>query len=216
MRQGYLLALAVSAVAGAASAQTTGDAAGLPSHPPSSRPAWSFEISATAYVVPDDPNYVQPMVTADRSALHLEARYNYEDRRSVSGFIGWTLETGDRVKLGVTPMIGVVVGRTDGIVPALNLALTWGRLEVYSEGEYVVEADRSESFLYDWSEVSVRATDWLRIGVSSQLTRARNMPSEIQRGIFAGLTTGRFEGALYLFNPGSDDAYVVGSVSVAF
>jgi len=37
---------------------------------------WAFSASAMTYFIPDDRNYVQPTITADRGRLHFEARYN--------------------------------------------------------------------------------------------------------------------------------------------
>jgi hypothetical protein len=179
-------------------------------------PVWSFGISAATYILPDEENYVQPTVTADRDALHIEARYNYEDRHSVSGFIGWAFEKGTKLQLELTPMIGGVVGDTDGIVPALELTLSFRRLEFYSEGEYVIGVNGTSSFLYNWSELSFRAADWMRAGMVTQRTRAFGTPRDIQRGVLAGVNVGRIEGTFYLFNPGADDYYVVATVGVAF
>ena len=179
-------------------------------------PTWSVGISAATYVLPHEEDYVQPTVTADRDALHIEARYNYEDRQSISGFIGWTFEEGTKLQLELTPMIGGVVGDTDGLVPALELTLSFRRLEFYSEGEYVIGVNGTSSFLYNWSEVSFRAADWLRAGIGTQRTRAFGTPRDIQRGVLAGVNVGKIAGTFYLFNPGSDDYYVVATVGVSF
>ncbi len=53
--------------------------------------AWSFSAYAYAYIVPDDANFLQPTVTADRGRLHLEARYNYEDFNTGSLWVGYNL-----------------------------------------------------------------------------------------------------------------------------
>jgi hypothetical protein len=178
---------------------------------------WSLRVSGATYIIPDDENYVQPTVAADRKALHLESRYNYEDRRSVSGFVGWNLSFGDTLKLELTPMLGGVTGRTDGIVPALELTLSWRRLELYSEGEYVIPiGDRSSRFLYNWSELSVWPLEWFRAGMVTQRTRVFETPRDIQRGLLFGVTASQIEGAFYLFNPGSDDHFVVVSIGVTF
>jgi hypothetical protein len=105
---------------------------------PADAPSWSVRASAAAYLLPDDDNFVQPTVAADLDALHLEARYTYEDRRSASAFVGWNLALGTTVTLDLTPMFGIVSGNTEGIVPALEAGLAWRRLELYSEGEYVI------------------------------------------------------------------------------
>src|SRR5262249_6770711 len=39
---------------------------------------WAFYASLGWYFVPDQTNYPQPTVTADRGPVHIEARYNYE------------------------------------------------------------------------------------------------------------------------------------------
>jgi hypothetical protein len=63
-------------------------------------------------------------------------------------------------------MFGVVVGHTDGIIPALELDLVWRRLELYSEGEYVFDINRlNNRFLYNWSEVSL----WAPVGFGPEL-----------------------------------------------
>ena len=72
--------------------------------------AWSLRASAAAYALPDDDDYIQPTVAAAHGALHLEGRYNYEDRRSVSGFVGWNLQFGNTVTFALTPMFGAVAG----------------------------------------------------------------------------------------------------------
>ncbi len=201
-----------------ASAQTPGSPTAASAAPTS---PWSVRATAAVYVMPDDDDFVQPTVAVDRGALHLEGRYNYEDRNSLSGFIGWNAAVGSTVTLEVTPMFGGVVGDTNGIIPALALTLSFRRLELYSEGEYVIDVnDRRNRFLYSWSEASVWATDWLRAGLVTQRTRTirerLENPREIERGALIGLSLGKFEGAFCLFNPGSDDSYIVASFGVGF
>jgi len=180
-------------------------------------PNWSVRAAAATYVLPDEDDYVQPTVAIDRGALHLEGRYNYEDRRSASGFIGWNLEFGETVTLQLTPMFGVVGGNIDGIIPALELDLVWRRLELYSEGEYVFDINHvNNRFLYNWSEVSLWAVSWLRAGIVTQRTRAHGVPLGIQRGLLVGATLAKVEPVFYFFNPGSSDRFFVGSIGVEF
>ncbi len=178
---------------------------------------WSFRASAATYVLPDDDNYVQPAVAADRGSLHLEARYNYEDRRSGSLFAGWNFTMGHTVTLELTPMLGGLAGRTDGVVPALEATLTFRRFEYYAETEYVIDLNESsDSFLYGWSEFSLYPVERLRVGVVLQRTRVFRTPRDVQRGLLAGIAIGRLEGAVYFFNPGSSDHYYVISAGVSF
>jgi len=182
---------------------------------------WSVRGSAATYVLPDEENYVQPTVAVDRDALHLEGRYNYEDRNSFSAFIGWNFSAGSKVKLELTPMFGGVAGDTNGVIPALEFTLSFRRFELYSEGEYVIDVDDSRNkFLYNWSEASWWATEWLRAGIVAQRTRTLRLPKafehDIQRGVLVGASIRKIEGGFYFFNPGSDDSYSVVSVGVSF
>ena len=177
---------------------------------------WSLRGAVAVYVLPDEGNYVQPTIAADRGALHLEGRYNYEDRHSVSVFGGWNVDIGKAVTLQLTPMFGFVAGDTEGLIPALEASFSWRRLALYSEGEYVIDLGRStDSFLYNWSEASV-SVGWFRAGFATQRTRAYNTPREIQRGPLVGVNVSNIEATLYAFNPGSDEHVVVMAVSVEF
>ena len=94
MRSAALAALVVLLASSAAWAQA---AAGTPpvsaTAPPApstavAEKAWAFSASAATYVLPDEPDFVQPTVSADRGWLHLEGRFNYEDRGTGSALFG--------------------------------------------------------------------------------------------------------------------------------
>ena len=147
-----------------------------PRRPPSRNDAkaWSFSASAYGYLVPDDRDYVQPTITADRSWLHLEARYNYEALDTGSAWVGYNFGGGEKLAWEFTPMLGGVFGDTTGIAPGYKGSLSWWKLELYSEGEYVFDTrDSSESFFYNWSELSV-SPRWTgsSVGLVTQRTRA--------------------------------------------
>jgi hypothetical protein len=209
---GALVALMVLVWSANAAAQQT--QAPLETEPSVS---WSFDLSGAMYFLPDDEDFLQPTLAADRGWLHLESRYNYEDRESLSFFGGVNFEFGDKVKLGLTPMLGGLVGQTDAVIPALEADLTVGLFEASAEGEYVFDlGDSSSKFFYMWSELSVSPTEWLRAGLVTQRTRVYHTERDIQRGLLVGTSLGRFEGTVYFFNPGSDDYFTVVSIGVSF
>ncbi len=145
---------------------------------------WSFSASLYAYVVPDDHEYVQPTFTADRDWLHLEARYNYENLETGSAWVGYNLGGGNELTWELTPMLGGVFGDTTGIAPGYKGSLGWWKLELYSEGEYVIDtADTSASFFYNWSEFTLAPLEWLRFGLVTQRTRLYDSDRDIQRGL---------------------------------
>ena len=141
-RIAFAIAMAIILAGGSAHAQTTTD-----------ERAWSFNASALTYVVPDSQNYVQPTVTADHGAFHLEARYNYENLHTGSAWVGYNFNGGKKLTWEVTPMLGGVFGDTAGVAPGFKGSLNWWKLELYGEGEYLIDAgDSSNSFAYEWSE----------------------------------------------------------------
>lgn len=214
-----ILALVFAGQGAVLSAQTFASGAPAPRQAPSAQdsPAWTFRFAGAGYFLPDDEDYLQPTITADRGALHLESRYNYEDRNSLSAFAGWAVGFKRKFRLELTPMLGVVVGDRDGVVPGLELSFTAGPIEFYSEGEYVIDAhDTNDSFLYNWSEFSMWPTDWLRLGLVTQRTRTFNEPRDVQRGVLGGMSIGKFEATAYWFNPGSTDRYFVTSFAIGF
>jgi hypothetical protein len=170
------------------------------------------------YAIPDEDPFVQPSVSIDRGRLHLEGRYNYEDRETGSAWVGVNTGGGDALWWEFTPMVGVVFGRSQGLAPGYRGAVGWKRLEFSSEGEYVFDAeDSSASFFYNWSETTVGLTEWLRLGVAAQRTRLYAQDGrDIQRGLVAGATIGPLDATVYVFNPDDSRPIVIASVAVGF
>ena len=178
---------------------------------------WSFSAAAYTYLLPDEGNYAQPTFTADRSWLHLEARVNYEDLRTGSVWTGYNFAGGQAVAWELTPMVGAVFGDTSGVAPGYKGAVSWRTLGFSSEGEYVFDAaDSSESFFYNWSEVTVSPHEWWRVGLVTQRTRVYASEREIQRGLLAGFTVRNVDSAVYVFNPDDSKPIVVLAVTVGF
>ena len=67
-------------------------------HPPtpnsSTQQAWAFALTADGYVAPNEDGYVSPILVADRACLHLEARYNYENLKTGSLWVGYSFSLG--------------------------------------------------------------------------------------------------------------------------
>jgi len=163
---------------------------------------WSFSASAYTYIVPDDRNYVQPTFGADRDWLHLEARYNYENLETGSLWAGYNFSGGNKVPWEVTPMLGGVFGNTTGIAPGYKGTLSWWKLELYNEGEFVFDTgDSSESFFYNWSELTLAPVGWFRFGVVTQRTRAYKTDRDVNRGLLAGFAWKKLELTAHVLNP---------------
>ena len=176
----------------------------------------SYAASASYYFLEDDEDYLQPSVTLDRDSLHLEARFNYEDRDTFSAWIGLNLSAGDELSLEFTPMLGVVAGNTKGVGPGFKGTLSWRRLTLYSEAEYVFDADdSSDSFLYTWSELTLAPAERWRAGFVAQRTRVYETEFDIQRGLLLGASFGRLDVTAYVLNP-NESATLVLAAAAAF
>ena len=148
---------------------TPQSAVAQPTTQPAQVASWSFSAVAYTYIVPDSRSYVQPTITADREWLHLEARYNYEDLETGSLWVGYNFSIGDKISLNITPMLGGVFGKTNGIAPGLRGSLKWWRLEFFTYYEYVFNTrERADSFFSLWSELTLSPFDWLRVGLVGQ------------------------------------------------
>ena len=208
MRRLACLAMAIALMDGAVFAQAPTNApiaAATTTPPEADDKAWSFSASAYTYVVPDDREYVQPTFTADRGWLHLEARYNYEALDTGSAWVGYNFSGGEKLAWEFTPMIGGVFGDTTGIAPGYKGSLSWWKLELYSEGEYVFDTgNSSDSFFYNWSELTLAPVEWFRFGMVTQRTRLYKTDRDIQRGVLAGFSFKKVSLTGYVLNPDED------------
>ena len=179
--------------------------------------AWSFSISASTYIVPDDQEYVQPTFTADRGWLHLETRYNYENLETGSAWVGYNFGGGKKLEWEFTPMFGGVFGETRGIAPGYKGSLSWWKLELYSEGEFVFDtSSTSDSFFYNWSELTLAPAESFRFGMVTQRTRVYQTDRDIQRGVLAGFSFKKVSVTGYALNPDEDSPTFVLAVALTF
>jgi hypothetical protein len=190
---------------------------GAPTPAGSPPPAWEYSVSAYAYFFPGGDDFRLGIATADRGPLHLEARYNYEALDTGSLWAGWNWSTGDAVQFGITPMLGAVIGDVDAIAPGFELSLAWKRLDYYLESEIVLDLhERSEDFIYSWSELGVTPVYWLRLGLVGQRTRVYETSVDIQRGVFAQVLAGPVAVGVDWFDPGGDDEFTVATFAIDF
>jgi hypothetical protein len=131
--------------------------------------------------------------------------------------VGYNLSGGEKFTWEFKPMLGGVFGNTTGIAPGYKGSLSWWKLTLYAESEYVVDTgDSSESFFYNWSELTLAPLDWFRFGLVTQRTRVYQTDRELQRGILAGFSYKHFDLATYVFNPDESKPVVVFAFTVSF
>ena len=176
---------------------------------------WEFSAEADLYFT--DPFILLPIFSANKEKLHFEARYNYEDLKTFSGWVGYNFYDGEEFEYFITPMVGGVVGRTDGIAPGLEFTFSYFGFELYSESEYLFDFASSEyNFFYSWTDFTYSPLDWLWFGISGQRTRLYQTEVEIDRGLILGAAYRNFEITGYFYNPFTDDVFFMMALSTEF
>ena len=173
---------------------------------------WEFNATANLYFLKDD-FFVLPIATADRGRLHLEARYNYEDRNTTSLWAGMNFNTGKEFTLDATIMAGVIFGNTDGVAPGVELTMAYKRFEWYTEGEFYINTkDINQNYFYFWTDLTYAPTEWLNFGISGQRTRLYQTSVDIQRGIQASFNfkNATLTGYWYNIGKGSSSFVILG------
>lgn len=178
--------------------------------------SWEFNVDVNFYFFKDD-FFVLPVFKADKNKLHLEARYNYEDKETFSGWAGYNFNGGEEFSYVITPMLGGVVGQTKGIAPGMEITLTYKKLEFYTEMENVFDLNESQNnFFYNWSDITYAPKEWLWVGISAQRTRLYETDLEIQRGIQLGGGLNWWELNAYVYNMGFDEVFFLFTLSASF
>ncbi len=186
-------------------------------HAGAARAAASGSASVYFYAIPNDDNYLQPSVRADADRLHLEARYNYEGKETVSLWGGYMFRRKGTIEMAFTPMLGLIAGKTSGVAPGGELWMGWKSVEFYTEGEHVFDNDDSDnSFFYSWSELTITMPMQWRIGGAMQRTQTHDQPREFQGGVLVGTTLARVQVTAHLFDLDLDDKTLVLSAAFEF
>jgi hypothetical protein len=178
---------------------------------------WEYSLTVDGYIPADGESYATPTFTADHKWLHLEGRYNNEDLRTGSVWVGYNFQWGEKWRFDVTPMIGGVFGRTNGVAPGCEASVTWRKLTFSLDNEYVFNTEsKSNNYYYSWPQVTYQALDWLRVGAAAQHTKFFQTETTIERGFLVGFDHKRYEFTTYVLNPGVTGQVVQLEVGVSF
>lgn len=182
-------------------------------------PESSWDVSAAAYyyILPEEQNTTTLFLYVDYNSIHMEARYNYEDQQTISLFGGYRFETGKKLVLGATPLLGIVLGNTNAIAPGLEIDITWKIFDFYSENEYVFDFEGKENnYFYSWSELAVTPFTNFRTGLAADRTRLFQSELELQLGVFAQYSFWKITAGMHYFNPIADEYFLIGTLAIDF
>ncbi|MBV9963375.1 MAG: hypothetical protein JO072_14110 [Parafilimonas sp.] len=203
-----LFCFALIALPGVLHAQQTQD---------STEKSWTGFVEADYYFIPADE--IHPTITAsvDHKALHLEARYNYEDFNTASFHVGYSWQKDGDFSVTATATGGIAVGLSNGILPGFECSADYSKLSFYSENEYMFAFNGKENnFFYSWTQLSASIFKNVSVGVSAETLKLYKTKFDVQKGVYAEYAAGKFLFDVYYFNPFSQYNYVVGSVAFNF
>lgn len=181
------------------------------------RKRWRYSFSIEGFIPAEGESLINPTLTADRDWVHLEARYNYEAKQTGSAWMGYNFHVGHAVSFQATPMIGGVVGNITGVAVGLEYVLSYQKLELASEQEFVYDArNSSDSFFYVWPELTYSPLDWFSFGIVAQRTRLYKSSLDVQRGVLVVFSYRMLQFTPALLNAGWTTPTWVLTLSVAF
>ena len=126
-----------------------------------------------------------PLVTTQfwfysKKHIYTELRYNYEDRKTASLYMGRVFKVGKHDELQIIPMLGGAVGRFNSISPASTMILEAGWIRGFSQSQYSINLkEPNSSFFFNWTALVIHTYKPLYLGASFQSIVPQNSKSQI-------------------------------------
>ena len=107
---------------------------------------WKAGIEQYFYThVPFSEAFVPVAHIESSNNFYAELRYNYEDAKTLSLYIGKTLTGGNNLEYTITPMLGYSTGQFTGISFAANTDAGWKKFFLSSQTQYSITIKKSDS-----------------------------------------------------------------------
>ncbi len=169
------------------------------------------EVSIEQYhILGYERNYM-PMSIAhfqNEKKWYAEGRYNYEDVRTFSFYIGKTFSRSNTLSYSVTPLIGGAMGTFNGVSTGINMDFDYSNFFLSIQSQYSFSTDhRTDNFFYNWSELAYQPLKWLYGGVSVQHTRLYQAETIFEPGVLVGFSFRNLTVPFYTFAPFKKERY---------
>jgi len=147
-----------------------------------------------------------------KKGLHTEFRYNYEERKTASVYIGKNFKRDSTLSYSITPMLGWVFGKFNGGSVALNADADYKKFFVSVQTQYTASKDgAAKNFFYTWAETGYQPVDWFYAGVSTQLTKVHEEKDVAEFGLLVGFKIKKITVPVYVFSPfGKGRNFIIG------
>jgi hypothetical protein len=150
-----------------------------------------------------------------KKGLHTEFRYNYEERKTASVYVGKNFSRDSALSYSITPMLGWVFGRYNGGSVALNADADYKKTFVSLQTQYTVSKDGAAgNFFYTWAEAGYQPVDWFYAGVSTQFTKVYKEKTAAEYGVLVGINIKKVTVPVYVFSPFSKERNFIVGINV--
>lgn len=139
----------------------------------------------------------------NKNNWYAEARYNYEDHKTLSFYIGRVYAREAKFSYSAVPIFGGVVGRYKGGSAGLNVEMDYEGFFFAAQSQYTFSVeDEIDNFYFSWSELGYQPLDWLYGGLAMQLTHyPQTGESIVAPGMTVGFTYKKWTLPVFVFNP---------------
>lgn len=164
----------------------------------------------------DEPYLWMPVIhRTGTKGLHTELRYNYEERKTASLYIGKNFSRDSTFSYSITPMLGWVFGKFNGGSLALNAEFEYKKIFISVQTQYTASKNGpAENFFYTWAETGYQPVKWFYAGVSTQLTKVYEENAAVEYGILVGFNIKKITVPVYVFSPFSKSPNFIVGVNV--
>jgi len=167
---------------------------------------YNFLSSAAAYV------WMPVIHHTSKKNVYTEMRYNYEDIKTASLYLGKSFTKKAAFGYTVTPMMGWVFGNFNGGSLAMNIDVDYKKTFASMQTQYSISSDNvANNFFFNWTELGYQPLKWFYAGVSTQQTIQHNGNVQSEYGVLAGFVINKITIPVYVFNPMSKNKnFIIG------
>ncbi|HNW91079.1 MAG TPA: hypothetical protein PKN48_15575 [Bacteroidales bacterium] len=133
--------------------------------------------------------------------FYLEARYNYENLNTASLYFGRSFAFDKKAFVEITPMLGGVVGETNGISPAFNFFLGYKSFSTSTQCQYTIDLkDTKNSFFWDWTIFYFSFSEHFGLGGAMQMLIPQSEKGIYNAGPMVRLSYKSLAAEMYVYN----------------
>jgi hypothetical protein len=150
----------------------------------------------------------------DSKGWYTEFRYNYEQDKTVACSAGKSFSTKGTLSYSVTPLVGVLGGKLQGVTLGLNTSFDYKGIFFTSFIQRTTGFEKEkDAFLFSWSELSYHVTNHFSAGLAVEQTHFYSTPDNWEPGIEMDISIGNWSFPSYIFKPAANRCYFVAGVS---